>query len=108
AHLLRAHRALRATGIALEARLLDHPLPPDGELPHVVVQVPSYNEGAIVERAVASCMRLDWPRDKLHIQVCDDSTDETGALARAAAQRAVAAGTDVAVLHRDNRVEFKA
>lgn len=106
--LLWAHVALRRAGLQLEARLLAHPLPPDAGLPHVVVQVPTFNEGAIVERSIASCARLDWPRDKLHLQVCDDSTDETTALARAAAQRAAAAGLDVAVLHRDDRAEFKA
>ncbi|MDH3315005.1 MAG: glycosyltransferase [Betaproteobacteria bacterium] len=107
-HVLRLHLALRGEGTALEARLLGHPLPPDDALPHVVVQIPCYNEGTIVERAIASCAGLDWPRDRLHIQVCDDSTDETTGLARAAAQRAAAAGIDVAVLHRDDRAEFKA
>jgi cellulose synthase/poly-beta-1,6-N-acetylglucosamine synthase-like glycosyltransferase len=107
-HLLWVHITLRRAGVQLEARLLAHPLPPDAGLPHVVVQVPTFNEGAIVERAIASCARLDWPPDKLHVQVCDDSTDETTALALAAAQRAAACGLDVAVLHRDDRAEFKA
>jgi cellulose synthase/poly-beta-1,6-N-acetylglucosamine synthase-like glycosyltransferase len=61
-----------------------------------------------VERAVAGAAQLDWPRDKLHVQVCDDSTDGTTELARAAAERANAAGVDVAVIRRADRSEFKA
>ena len=108
ANLLRRHLALRPQGLAMEARWLARPLPPDDALPHVVVQIPVFNEGAIVERAVASAARLDWPIDKLHIQICDDSDDATTELARAAAQRAGAAGIDIAVVRRPDRSEFKA
>ncbi len=107
-YLLRIHLRLRREGVALEARLLARPLPPDHVLPHVVVQIPVFNEGAIVERAISSAALLDWRKDRLHIQVCDDSTDATTGLARAAADRARAAGVDVVVLHRDDRIEFKA
>jgi cellulose synthase/poly-beta-1,6-N-acetylglucosamine synthase-like glycosyltransferase len=107
-YLLGLHLVLRRDGIGSEARLLAQPLPPDGALPHVVVQIPVFNEGAIVERGIESAARLDWPKDKLHIQICDDSTDETTELARAAAQRAAADGIDAIVLHRDDRSEFKA
>jgi cellulose synthase/poly-beta-1,6-N-acetylglucosamine synthase-like glycosyltransferase len=102
------HLALRRRGLADEARRLASPLPCDPDLPHVVIQIPVYNEGALVERAIASAVQLDWPRDKLHIQVCDDSTDGSVELARAAARRFAERGTDVVVLHRDDRSEFKA
>ncbi|MPZ57872.1 MAG: glycosyltransferase [Rhizobiales bacterium] len=105
---LRAYLALRSDGIALERRRLAHPLPPGDALPHVVVQLPSFNEGAIVERSIANATRLDWPKDKLHIQVCDDSTDATTEVARAATERARANGFDVVVLHRSDRSDFKA
>jgi len=72
------------------------------------VHIPTFNEGGIVQRAIASCARLDWLRDRLHIQVCDDSTDATTQIARAAAERARETGIDVAVLHRTDRTEFKA
>jgi cellulose synthase/poly-beta-1,6-N-acetylglucosamine synthase-like glycosyltransferase len=107
-YLLALHLSLRRDGLAREAISLAQPLPPDVALPHLVVQIPTFNEGAIVARAIASVMQLDWPRDKLHIQVCDDSTDETTELARAAAQQAVTAGFDVVVIHRTARSEFKA
>jgi cellulose synthase/poly-beta-1,6-N-acetylglucosamine synthase-like glycosyltransferase len=107
-YLLWRHLVLRRDGITTEKRLLAQPLPPDDALPHVVVQIPVFNESAIVERSIASVSRLDWPGDKLHIQICDDSTDGTTELARGAANRAAAEGIDVVVLHRDDRSEFKA
>jgi len=79
------HHRLKAQGLRREAILLATPLPPDSQLPHVVVQIPSFNEGAVVRRGVEAAARLDWPRDKLHIQILDDSTDETAEIARAVA-----------------------
>jgi cellulose synthase/poly-beta-1,6-N-acetylglucosamine synthase-like glycosyltransferase len=107
-YLLWLHLTLRRDGLAREARCLAHPLPTDDALPHVVVQIPVFNEAAVVQRGISSAARLDWPRDKLHIQVCDDSTDATTELARAAVQQAVASGVDAVVLHRDDRSDFKA
>src|SRR3954467_12428204 len=69
--------ALRRSGLTLERKRLALPLPPDGELPGVVVQIPVFNEGPIVRRGIANATKLDWPKNKLHIQVCDDSTDQT-------------------------------
>jgi cellulose synthase/poly-beta-1,6-N-acetylglucosamine synthase-like glycosyltransferase len=102
------HLASRRRGLADEASRLAKPLPRDAELPHVVIQIPVYNEGALVERAIASAAQLDWPREKLHIQVCDDSTDGSLDFARATARRHAANGLDVVVLHRTDRSEFKA
>ena len=107
-YLLYLHLKLRPAGLALEMRRLAQPLPPDDMLPHVVVQIPSFNEGRIVERGIAAAAELDWPKDKLHIQICDDSTDDTTEIARKAAQRAAASGVNVAVLHREHRRDFKA
>ena len=100
--------ALRSKGLREEHERLSRPLPLDDALPDVVLQIPTFNEGALVERAIANAMRLDWPVAKLHIQICDDSTDNTTEIARAAAARAVAQGFDVAVFHRDDRANFKA
>jgi cellulose synthase/poly-beta-1,6-N-acetylglucosamine synthase-like glycosyltransferase len=105
---LGGYLALRRNGLAQESQRLSQSLPPDDQLPDVVVQLPSFNEGAIVEHGIANAMKLDWPKSKLHIQVCDDSTDNTTDIARAAAARAVAQGFDVQVIHRTDRVGFKA
>lgn len=105
---LRRHCDLLPAGQAEEKRLLSVPLPEPEKLPHVVVQVVSYNEGHLVKRALQAAARLDWPRDRLHIQLLDDSTDGTLAAGHAAAAELQAAGVDVVVLHRDRRDGFKA
>jgi cellulose synthase/poly-beta-1,6-N-acetylglucosamine synthase-like glycosyltransferase len=100
------HR-LRPKALEREEDLLSTPLPPDAELPHVVVQIPSFNEGPVLRRGVEAAAALDWPRDKLHIQILDDSTDETAALARTVAAELRAKGFDVVALQRTDRSGFK-
>jgi len=84
------------------------PSPPTGRLPRVTVQLPLYNEMYVVERLLDSVCRIDYPKDLLEIQVLDDSTDETVAIAEAAVERHRAQGLDVRYLHRENRHGFKA
>ena len=100
------HR-LRPAGLDREETLLATSLPPDAELPHVVVQIPSFNEGPVLRRGVEAAANLDWPRDKLHIQVLDDSTDETAEFARAVVGELRARGVDVVALQRTDRSGFK-
>jgi cellulose synthase/poly-beta-1,6-N-acetylglucosamine synthase-like glycosyltransferase len=83
-------------------------LPPDRELPRVLVQVPVYNEPTVVERAVRSAGRLDWPRDRLSIQLLDDSTDLTSDMAAHAVARLRKEGIDAHHVRRADRSGFKA
>ena len=62
------------------------------ELPRVTVQLPMYNEKYVVERLLDAVCALDYPRDRLEIQVLDDSTDETTAIAARKVEEARAAG----------------
>jgi cellulose synthase/poly-beta-1,6-N-acetylglucosamine synthase-like glycosyltransferase len=101
------HHRLKKSGLGREQRLLATALPTDAELPHVVVQIPSFNEGPVLRRGVEAAARLDWPRDKLHIQVLDDSTDETAELARTVVAELRAQGLDVVTLQRTDRSGFK-
>ena len=78
------------------------------EFPHVTVQLPVFNERYVVERVIDAAAALDWPGDKLHIQVLDDSTDETTGLTRARAEQHRARGIDVTVIHRTDRTDYKA
>ncbi len=82
--------------------------PPEDALPNVLVQLPLFNEGELVERILGAVMALDWPRDRLQIQVLDDSVDGSLVLS----QRAVAAlrkqGARIELLHRVQRTAFKA
>ena len=78
------------------------------ELPRVTVQLPIFNEQYVVDRLLDAVCKLDYPREKLDIQLLDDSTDETIAVARALVERYAALGHPVYYLHRDNRAGYKA
>lgn len=83
-------------------------LPPDAELPRVLVQIPVYNEPTVVERAVLSAGRLDWPRGRLKVQLLDDSTDLTSDIAVHAIDRLRKDGIDAEHVRRADRGGFKA
>jgi cellulose synthase/poly-beta-1,6-N-acetylglucosamine synthase-like glycosyltransferase len=78
------------------------------ELPMVTVQLPIYNEVYVIERLLRAVSRIDYPREKLEIQILDDSTDETRDLADQEAMRLRRSGFQVEVLRRPNRIGFKA
>jgi len=78
------------------------------DLPRVTVQLPIFNEQYVVDRLLDAVCRLDYPREKLDIQLLDDSTDETIEVASALVDRYAALGHPVTYLHRDNREGFKA
>ncbi len=78
------------------------------DLPRVTVQLPIFNEQYVVDRLLDAVCRLDYPREKLDIQLLDDSTDETVEVARLLVERYAALGHPVSYLHRDNREGFKA
>ena len=78
------------------------------QLPRVTVQLPIYNEQYVVDRLLDSICRLNYPKDKLDIQLLDDSTDETVEVARILVDRYAALGHPVTYLHRNNRAGFKA
>lgn len=82
----------------------------EDELPRVTIQLPVYNEGAVVRRLLRSVADLDYPNDRLEIQYLDDSDDETSAIALAAIDelRAQRPGLDIRYLKRGSRVGFKA
>jgi cellulose synthase/poly-beta-1,6-N-acetylglucosamine synthase-like glycosyltransferase len=83
------------------------PLAP-GEYPEVTVQLPIYNEYYVAPRIIRAAAALDYPRELLHIQVLDDSTDETQAVARATVDELVAGGFRVDYIHREKREGYKA
>jgi cellulose synthase/poly-beta-1,6-N-acetylglucosamine synthase-like glycosyltransferase len=84
------------------------PLLPDEALPRVLVQLPVCDEGELALRVVTAATRLDWPRDRLEIQLLDDGpTYKHEALAKAVADL-VPEGVSVSILHRGERVGFKA
>jgi len=84
------------------------PLPPLASTPRVTVQLPIYNERYVVERLIDAVAALDYPRDRFQIQVLDDSTDETTAIAQDRAAYHRRRGVDIVVIHRTERIGFKA
>ncbi|HMC74159.1 MAG TPA: cellulose synthase family protein [Terriglobales bacterium] len=78
------------------------------DLPRVTVQLPIFNEQYVVGRLVDAICRLQYPKEKLDIQVLDDSTDETVTVARDLVERYAALGHPISYIHRTNREGFKA
>ncbi|HYM01705.1 MAG TPA: glycosyltransferase [Stellaceae bacterium] len=103
------HLSLRRSGLARESALLATPLPDDDRLPHVLFQLPTFNEGQLIRRLAAAVGAVDWPRDKVHVQILDDSTDESAVIAAEMAAAALRQhGLDAVLMHRANRAGFKA
>ncbi len=86
------------------------PAPPPEltEFPPVTVQLPIFNEMYVANRLIDAVCEMDYPRDLLEIQVLDDSTDETTAIAELAVRRHAARGVDIKYLHRVDRTGYKA
>jgi cellulose synthase/poly-beta-1,6-N-acetylglucosamine synthase-like glycosyltransferase len=78
------------------------------DLPRVTVQLPIFNEQFVIDRLLQAVCALDYPRDKLDIQVLDDSTDETAQVANALVDAYASKGFPVSYHHRSNRHGFKA
>ena len=78
------------------------------ELPKITIQLPMFNEDQVAERVIRSTCLIDYPREKLEIQVLDDSTDHSAEIARRAVEEMAAAGHNIVYIHRKNRVGYKA
>jgi cellulose synthase/poly-beta-1,6-N-acetylglucosamine synthase-like glycosyltransferase len=78
------------------------------DLPRVTVQLPMFNEQYVADRLIDCICRLKYPKDKLDIQVLDDSTDETVDVVRDLVERYAALGHPITYHHRTNREGFKA
>lgn len=76
--------------------------------PLVTVQLPVYNELYVVERLLEQIANLNYPKDKLEIQVLDDSTDETTEVIRRKVSDLLNRGLDVNHIRRPDRSGFKA
>ncbi|GAB4314642.1 MAG: glycosyltransferase family 2 protein [Phototrophicales bacterium] len=84
-------------------------LPPINDLLSVTIQLPIYNEAHVAARLIDACARLDYPPNKLHIQILDDSTDETTDIIRTKVAELRTRGfMSITHLHRKNRHGFKA
>lgn len=96
-------RARRKGKIAAAANI-----PENYKYPHVTVQLPVYNELYVVERLIDAVAAFDWPKDKLEIQVLDDSNDETVDLIAKKVKEWQDKGVDIQQVRRPERKGFKA
>jgi cellulose synthase/poly-beta-1,6-N-acetylglucosamine synthase-like glycosyltransferase len=78
------------------------------EWPSVTVQLPIFNERYMVDRLLKAMTSLDYPTDKLQIQVLDDSTDATKDVVAKLVKKLKSDGKNIEFLHRDDRSGFKA
>ncbi|PZD73747.1 Beta-monoglucosyldiacylglycerol synthase [Acaryochloris thomasi RCC1774] len=80
----------------------------DWELPSVTIQLPIFNEINVVDRLLEAIAHIHYPREKLEIQVLDDSLDETQTLCRSKVEELQTRDLNIHYIHRHNRTGFKA
>ena len=78
------------------------------EVPYVTIQLPVYNEMYVMERLLNNIVTLEYPREKLEIQVLDDSTDQSVETTRAQIKKLQKTGINIQHIQRTNREGFKA
>jgi cellulose synthase/poly-beta-1,6-N-acetylglucosamine synthase-like glycosyltransferase len=101
----------RLAMVALYYRTRAGSIPPPPEpdsWPRVTVQLPLYNELYVAARLIDAVSALDYPVDRLEIQVLDDSTDKTRQIVEERVAFHRARGVDIRHLHRRDRRGFKA
>ena len=86
-----------------------NPMPPMPQPPPLVtIQLPLYNEKYVVERLIDNMVKMDYPADRLQIQVIDDSDDETVEMIAKKVAYYRAQGVNIDHVRRVNRQGFKA
>ncbi|RPI63567.1 MAG: glycosyltransferase, partial [Ignavibacteriales bacterium] len=87
-----------------------NPIPDKDFVPdkHVTIQLPLYNEMYVIERLIDSVCEIDYPKDKMEIQVLDDSTDETTSIVAKAVEAKQKLGFDISHVRRGSREGYKA
>src|SRR5438445_4776197 len=78
------------------------------QFPRITVQLPMYNEDIVAERVIRATCLIDYPLDRLEIQVLDDSTDHSADIARKCVEQMAAKGYPIKYIHRTNREGYKA
>ncbi|MDB2463319.1 glycosyltransferase family 2 protein [Flavobacteriaceae bacterium] len=84
------------------------PLSPKDDLPRVTIQLPIYNEQNVIQALIKQVVAIEYPKDRLEIQVLDDSTDDTSSMVGALVSKLNAQGIPITHIHRKHRTGFKA
>lgn len=80
----------------------------DSNLPPITIQLPLYNERYVVEKLIRTVGHLEYPKDKLEIQVLDDSTDDSRTVTASVIEEVRQEGVDIKHVIREDRTGFKA
>jgi len=91
-----------------KSRTIKLPKVDRSNLPSVTIQLPVYNERHLIRRLLERIAALDYPADKLQVQVLDDSTDDTTRILTQWVSEIRRQGVDITCIHRDHRQGFKA
>jgi len=78
------------------------------EFPSVTIQLPIYNEKEVFPRLLKSVCELEYPKEKMEIQILDDSTDDTSQLIDKLTDNYLSNGFNIEVIRRERRDAFKA
>ena len=78
------------------------------KIPFVTIQLPVYNELYVMKRLLKNIAKLEYPLEKLEIQVLDDSTDESVEITAKHIKKIQEKGIDIQHIRRTNRQGFKA
>jgi cellulose synthase/poly-beta-1,6-N-acetylglucosamine synthase-like glycosyltransferase len=78
------------------------------EIPYVTIQLPVFNELYVMKRLLKNIAKIDYPKDKLEIQVLDDSTDESIEMTSKYIKKVQELGIDIQHIRRTNRQGYKA
>jgi cellulose synthase/poly-beta-1,6-N-acetylglucosamine synthase-like glycosyltransferase len=100
------HNYLKSKKTIVNRDLLNFSNP--NEIPFVTIQLPVYNEKYVVERLIDNIVLMDYPKEKLEIQVLDDSTDDSAVLTTSIINKYASQGIDIKRIQRENRIGFKA
>ena len=80
----------------------------NNKFPYVTIQLPIFNELYVTERLIDHITTIKYPKDRLQIQVLDDSTDETVEISRKKVAEYANKGFDIVLMHRTDRSGYKA
>lgn len=94
--------------VKMRYRRLKKPVLTDDQWPVVTIQLPVFNELYVIERLIDACCAIEYPLDKLEIQVLDDSTDESFDVAAKKIAEKQKLGIDIKHIKRPERKGFKA
>lgn len=76
--------------------------------PQVTIQLPIYNEKYVATRLINAICSMDFPKERMDIQVLDDSDDETSSIIEALVEKYKKDGFNISAFHRVNRTGYKA